>query len=106
MYDVQSSKWYTQTATGNIPGPRRQFCAGVTWAEDQSSYNMWVEHIRLHQNKADYNTVTYMVGTVSATRSHTTMYISSRCRHTRGSKHSQPTTALRNCTHTEAVVRT
>lgn len=40
MYDVQSSKWYTQTATGNIPGARRQFCAGVTWAEDQSSYNM------------------------------------------------------------------
>lgn len=40
MYDVQSSKWYTQVATGNIPEARRQFCAGVTWADDQSSYNM------------------------------------------------------------------
>jgi hypothetical protein len=40
IYDVASSKWYTQTATGNIPGARRQFCAGATWADDQSSYNM------------------------------------------------------------------
>ncbi|KAH6639629.1 hypothetical protein C7974DRAFT_388904 [Boeremia exigua] len=42
MYDVQSSKWYTQTATGNIPGARRQFCAGATWADDQSSYNIYL----------------------------------------------------------------
>ncbi|KAJ4986475.1 cell wall anchored protein [Stagonosporopsis vannaccii] len=42
MYDVQSSKWYTQTATGDIPGARRQFCAGVTWANDQSSYNIYL----------------------------------------------------------------
>ena len=40
IYDVASSKWYTQTATGNVPGARRQFCAGATWADDQSSYNM------------------------------------------------------------------
>lgn len=106
MYDVQSSKWYTQTATGNIPGPRRQFCAGVTWADDQSSYNMWVMHIRLHQNKTDYITVTCMVGTGSVTRSHTMMYTYFRYRHTRGSKRSPPTTVLRNCTHTEAAVRT
>jgi hypothetical protein len=40
IYDVASSKWYTQTTTGNVPGARRQFCAGVTWADDRSSYNM------------------------------------------------------------------
>ncbi|KAF2625397.1 hypothetical protein BU25DRAFT_372530 [Macroventuria anomochaeta] len=42
MYDIQSSKWYRQTATGNVPNARRQFCAGVTWADDQSSYNIYL----------------------------------------------------------------
>ncbi|CAK7234886.1 hypothetical protein SEUCBS140593_009098 [Sporothrix eucalyptigena] len=42
LYDVLSSKWYTQTASGTIPGDRRRFCAGVTWAEDQSSYNIYL----------------------------------------------------------------
>ncbi|KAJ8112971.1 hypothetical protein OPT61_g4795 [Boeremia exigua] len=42
MYDIQSSKWYTQTSTGDVPGARRQFCAGVTWADDQSSYNIYL----------------------------------------------------------------
>lgn len=40
LYDVLSSKWYTQEATGQIPPMRRRFCAGATWAPDQSSYNM------------------------------------------------------------------
>ncbi len=40
IYDVLSSKWYTQAASGTVPGDRRRFCAGVTWAPDQSSYNM------------------------------------------------------------------
>lgn len=34
----------TQTATGDIPADRRMFCAGATWAPDQSSYNMFVQH--------------------------------------------------------------
>jgi hypothetical protein len=42
LYDVLSSKWYVQTATGDIPNMRRRFCGGVTWAMDQSSYNMYV----------------------------------------------------------------
>ncbi|XPS77663.1 hypothetical protein M3J09_009690 [Ascochyta lentis] len=42
IYDVASSKWYTQTASGSIPEARRQFCAGVTWADDQSSYNVYL----------------------------------------------------------------
>lgn len=40
VYDVTSSKWYTQTATGDIPPNRRRFCGGATWAADKSSYNM------------------------------------------------------------------
>ena len=41
IYDIQSSKWYTQTALGDVPGDRRRFCAGATWAPDHSSYNMY-----------------------------------------------------------------
>jgi hypothetical protein len=40
LYDVLSSKWYTQKATGEVPKMRSRFCAGATWAPDQSSYNM------------------------------------------------------------------
>jgi len=40
IYDVLSGKWYSQTASGQIPEMRRRFCAGVAWADDQSSYNM------------------------------------------------------------------
>jgi hypothetical protein len=40
IYDIQSSKWYTQTAVGDVPLARRRFCAGAAWASDRSSYNM------------------------------------------------------------------
>lgn len=36
------SKWYTQKATGQIPENRRKFCAGSTWTDDQSSYNIYI----------------------------------------------------------------
>ncbi|KAF6820519.1 cell wall anchored protein [Colletotrichum sojae] len=42
MYDMLSSKWFSQKATGDIPPQRRRFCAGVTWAPDQSSYNIYM----------------------------------------------------------------
>ncbi|KAF2490734.1 hypothetical protein BU16DRAFT_565668 [Lophium mytilinum] len=42
LFDVASSKWYTQNATGEIPDMRRKFCAGVTWADDHSSYNIYL----------------------------------------------------------------
>lgn len=42
VYDVLSFKWYTQKASGDVPDSRSLFCAGVTWAEDRSSYNMCV----------------------------------------------------------------
>ena len=45
IYDVLSGKSYTQNATGDVPDMRRRFCAGVTWVDDQSSYNMCVSLI-------------------------------------------------------------
>ncbi|PLB51632.1 hypothetical protein P170DRAFT_422622 [Aspergillus steynii IBT 23096] len=42
LYDIANSKWYTQKATGQVPEQRRRFCAGVTWAEDRSSYNIYL----------------------------------------------------------------
>ncbi|KAK4169492.1 autophagy-related protein 3 [Cladorrhinum sp. PSN259] len=42
LYDVLSSKWYTQNATGQVPQMRRRFCAGATWAHDRSSYNIYL----------------------------------------------------------------
>lgn len=40
VFDMATSRWYKQVATGDVPGMRARFCAGVTWAEDQSSYNV------------------------------------------------------------------
>jgi hypothetical protein len=40
LFDIAAELWYTQSSTGDIPEPRRRFCAGVAWSEDQSSYNM------------------------------------------------------------------
>lgn len=42
VFDIASSRWYTQTARGDIPGMRARFCSGVTWADDQSSYNVYL----------------------------------------------------------------
>ena len=42
MYDIANSKWYTKKATGQVPEQRRRFCAGATWAQDQSSYNIYL----------------------------------------------------------------
>ncbi|KAF2117870.1 hypothetical protein BDV96DRAFT_405557 [Lophiotrema nucula] len=42
IFDVASSKWYTQKTAGSVPASRRQFCAGITWADDHSSYNIYL----------------------------------------------------------------
>ncbi|KAB5571722.1 hypothetical protein GE09DRAFT_1216339 [Coniochaeta sp. 2T2.1] len=42
IYDVANTKWYTQNASGRTPAIRRRFCAGATWAQDQSSYNIYL----------------------------------------------------------------
>ncbi|KAK0719058.1 hypothetical protein B0T21DRAFT_351819 [Apiosordaria backusii] len=45
LYDLANGKWYAQKASGRIPENRRRFCGGATWAQDQSSYNMFVSSI-------------------------------------------------------------
>jgi hypothetical protein len=42
VFDIASSKWYSQNATGDVPEMRTRFCAGVAWAPDSSSYNVYV----------------------------------------------------------------
>ncbi|KAF2723856.1 hypothetical protein K431DRAFT_292158 [Polychaeton citri CBS 116435] len=42
IYDIRNNDWFAQTATGDVPSPRRRFCAGASWAEDQSSYNIYL----------------------------------------------------------------
>ncbi|KAI5455986.1 hypothetical protein BGZ63DRAFT_367933 [Mariannaea sp. PMI_226] len=42
LYDVANAKWYTQKTSGNTPDIRRRFCGGATWADDQSSYNIYI----------------------------------------------------------------
>ncbi|KAF1991092.1 hypothetical protein K402DRAFT_323651, partial [Aulographum hederae CBS 113979] len=42
IFDLASSKWYTQTAGGDVPEDRKRFCAGATWAADHSSYNIYL----------------------------------------------------------------
>ncbi|KAJ2897480.1 Kelch repeat-containing protein-like protein 5 [Zalerion maritima] len=42
VFDTVSSKWYSQNATGTVPEYRRRFCAGAIWAEDRSSYNIYL----------------------------------------------------------------
>ncbi|KAH7381375.1 hypothetical protein DE146DRAFT_729175 [Phaeosphaeria sp. MPI-PUGE-AT-0046c] len=42
VYDIADDRWYVQTAGGQIPLPRRGFCAGAVWAKDRSSYNIYI----------------------------------------------------------------
>ncbi|KAF2632023.1 hypothetical protein BU25DRAFT_454396 [Macroventuria anomochaeta] len=42
LFDIANNRWFTQTATGDVPSPRRGSCAGVIWAKDKSSYNFYV----------------------------------------------------------------
>ncbi|KUI60774.1 hypothetical protein VP1G_07971 [Cytospora mali] len=42
VYDIFTGQWYTQRTTGTTPQMRQRFCSGVTWADDQSSYNIYL----------------------------------------------------------------
>ncbi len=42
VYDIRSSAWYGMNATGDVPTPRRRFCAGVSAAPDQSSFQVTI----------------------------------------------------------------
>ncbi|CAI6089639.1 unnamed protein product [Clonostachys chloroleuca] len=41
VYDPTDNSWLNQSATGEVPQNRRQFCMDVAWAPDRSSYNMY-----------------------------------------------------------------
>jgi len=42
VYDMGNQKWHQQWATGDIPPSRRQFCGGITSAQDGSSHNIYI----------------------------------------------------------------
>lgn len=42
LYDIFSGVWYEQRTTGTTPQMRKRFCSGVTWPDDQSSYNIYL----------------------------------------------------------------
>ncbi|KAF9776710.1 hypothetical protein IL306_005077 [Fusarium sp. DS 682] len=42
VFDAAGNSWSKQTATGEIPQNRRQFCIDVAWAPDKSSFNIYL----------------------------------------------------------------
>ncbi|EUC31638.1 hypothetical protein COCCADRAFT_6516 [Bipolaris zeicola 26-R-13] len=43
VYDIGNDLWYKQKASGaGVPENRRRFCAGAAWADDRSSYNIYL----------------------------------------------------------------
>ncbi|GAW21442.1 hypothetical protein ANO14919_109610 [Xylariales sp. No.14919] len=42
IYDIFSNTWYKQTATGDLPDLRTEFCAGVSSAPDDSSFQITI----------------------------------------------------------------
>ncbi|KAI1153059.1 hypothetical protein F4825DRAFT_416790 [Nemania diffusa] len=42
IYDIFSNTWYQQTATGDLPDLRTEFCAGVSSAPDDSSFQITI----------------------------------------------------------------
>lgn len=42
VYDISSDIWHTQKATGDIPEPRAEFCAGVSAAPDDTSFQVTI----------------------------------------------------------------
>ncbi|GAW25850.1 putative kelch repeat protein [Rosellinia necatrix] len=43
VYDISSNTWYQQTATGDLPDPRTEFCAAVSSAPDDSSFQITMQ---------------------------------------------------------------
>ena len=53
IYDVQSTTWYYQEATGDIPPPRSEFCSSGAVAADNSSYEMYAVNLCFFRCFAD-----------------------------------------------------
>lgn len=75
IFDINSTAvggtWYNQTATGDIPSPRIDFCMVIVSAPDKSSHNMYVSRFNLSYNHGHTKLIhkaTYMaVGTALIT---------------------------------------
>ncbi|KAK8189974.1 uncharacterized protein BKA78DRAFT_146639 [Phyllosticta capitalensis] len=52
LYDISSGVWYNVTAEGDIPPPRTEFCAGLSAAADDSSFQ-----ITIHGGWSQENTI-------------------------------------------------
>ncbi|KAH8673072.1 hypothetical protein BGZ61DRAFT_508751 [Ilyonectria robusta] len=58
LFDVASATWYTQMTSGHTPKIRRRFCGGATWAQDGSSYNIYIYGgAGFPSNTADYDDI-------------------------------------------------
>ena len=42
VYDIETSTWMKQRATGDIPPPRQNTCSALVPAQDLSSYQIYV----------------------------------------------------------------
>lgn len=45
IYDIYFDSWYRQTATGDIPELRTEFCAVVSAAPDDSSFQITIQYV-------------------------------------------------------------
>ncbi|OTA92800.1 hypothetical protein M434DRAFT_31556 [Hypoxylon sp. CO27-5] len=57
IYDISSNTWYLQTTSGDLPSPRSGFCAGVSAAPDDSSFQVTIHGGRDLYNLSSLNDV-------------------------------------------------
>ncbi|TGJ83454.1 hypothetical protein E0Z10_g5283 [Xylaria hypoxylon] len=57
IYDIQTSTWYHQTATGDLPELRTEFCAAVSAAPDDSSFQITIHGGWDQLNRRAFNDV-------------------------------------------------
>ncbi|KAL1647407.1 hypothetical protein SLS58_002735 [Diplodia intermedia] len=70
-----NSTWYRQSATGDIPPPRSDFCIVAASAPDNSSHNMYIYRPPLSQprsTRADAPANSYLYGGIDPTNTTTT----------------------------------
>lgn len=51
IYDIYFDTWYRQTATGDIPELRTEFCAVVSAAPDDSSFQITIQYVFLRHSR-------------------------------------------------------
>lgn len=83
IFDINSTAvggtWYNQTATGDTPSPRIDFCMVIVSAPDKSSHNMYVSrfHLSYHGHAKLMYKASYMAvgtGLITLTKSTFSQY--------------------------------